>query len=84
MKELAKDFYKPMPEVLEKMSKLLKKLVLSKNCASILNDLKIDFENEPFSNSLEIFLGTLYSLRYYYEQIKDNTTSEGRKSNFPS
>lgn len=32
----------------------------------------IEYANEPFKSNLEIFLGTLYSLRFYLDQIQNN------------
>jgi len=76
MKELAKLFYESTPENLAKMSMILKKLVLTKDCEKILEDFKINVQEEPIKSNLEIFLGTLYSLRYYFEQIKNKPEQE--------
>lgn len=67
MKELAKVFFGSEKELTEQ----LKKLILTSDCRAILKELSIKIEAEPFQSNLEIFLGTLYSLRYYYEQIND-------------
>lgn len=71
MKELATDFYAPSEEVIKNMSVLLSKLILSEESKSTLKDLKIDIFTDPFDKNLETFLGTLYSLKYYFEKIKD-------------
>ncbi|MDN3584281.1 hypothetical protein, partial [Mucilaginibacter flavus] len=44
---------------------------LSKECKKILKEYKIDYTTEPFKSNLEIFLGTLYSLRFYLDQTRN-------------
>jgi len=72
MKELAQNFFAPTEQVLNKMSAVLKKLVLTSDCKQIVTELGIHIDNEPFNSNLETFLGTLYSLRYYYLQINND------------
>ena len=69
MNELAAVFFGSDKELTEQ----LKQLILTIDCKKILEVLNINPEADPFKSNLEIFLGTLYSLRYYYEQIKDST-----------
>jgi hypothetical protein len=73
MKELAQNFFAPTESALKMMSPALKKLVLTEDCKKILTDLHIPIDKEPFNSNLETFLGTLYSLRYYYLQINNET-----------
>jgi hypothetical protein len=72
MLQLAKSFYEPEEEIIRAMSESLKILLLSDGCKEILEEYKIDYTNEPFKNNLEIFLGTLYSLRFYLDQIQNS------------
>lgn len=76
MKELAEDFYSPSTDSLAKMSVGLKNLVLSEANKSTLKELKIDYTTKPFSVDVEAFLGTLYSLKFYYDQISDFVNSK--------
>lgn len=71
MLQLAKSFYEPNEETSKKMSVKLKELVLSTAAKDILKGYKIDFTTDTFKNNLEIFLGTLYSVRFYLEHIND-------------
>jgi hypothetical protein len=71
MKELAAGFFAPEEKVLAAMSATLKGLVLSDKSKAILVTYKIKYNEEPFIKDLETFLGTLYSLRFYLEQIND-------------
>lgn len=71
MKKLADDFFEPTPEVIKKMSKALKELLLKKDNIRVLKKHKIKYLEEPFRNNLEVFLGTLYSLRFFLEQTKN-------------
>jgi hypothetical protein len=72
MIQLAKSFYDPDEDTLRALSENVKKLTLSKESKSILNEYRIDYTIEPFKSNLETFLGTLYSLRYYLDQIQDS------------
>jgi hypothetical protein len=69
MIKLANSFYEPDSDTIESMSEDLKGLILSNRSKEILKTFKLDIKQEPFKNNLEIFLGTLYSLRFYLEQI---------------
>lgn len=71
MAKLAAGFFEPTKEILAAMSSALKKLILSDGSKATLDAYKIKYNEEPFVNNLENFLGTLYSLRFYLEQIKD-------------
>ncbi len=66
MKELAQRFYNAASE---NKSEDLKKLCLNNEVETILLKLNIGYKKEPFINNLETLLATLYSLRYYYQQI---------------
>lgn len=72
MKQLADVFFLQDVTELEKLTPTLKTLVLSPASKELLAKYKIDISQEPFNSNLEIFLGTLYSLKYYYEQIGDS------------
>lgn len=72
MSELAKGFSGLMEPEIEQLSATARTLILSSEYKAILDELKINIEDEPFKSNLETFLGTLYSLKYYSEQIKDN------------
>ncbi len=69
MIKLANSFYEPSSEVIEAMTEKLKTLILSNASKEILKSYNLDFTKEPFKNNLEIFLGTLYSLHFYLEQV---------------
>jgi hypothetical protein len=69
MMQLAKTFYEPDADALRSLSENGKILILSDASKEILGEYKIDYKNEPFKSNLETFLGTLYSLRYYLDQI---------------
>jgi len=69
-------FFEPTEKRLEKCSDKLKKLLLKKVHLTILEKYKIDYTKEPFRNNLEVFLGTLFSAKFYYEQINDNDSVE--------
>ena len=71
MIKLAEAYYEPSDQMKEAMSEPLKKLVLSEESKKTLIQYKIEFDKEPFKQNLETFLGTLYSLRFYLEQIKN-------------
>jgi hypothetical protein len=73
MVELAKNFFNPAKDILDNMSATLKGLVLQDSHKIILNDNGIDISKEPFISNIETFLGTLYSYKFYLEQIEDNT-----------
>jgi len=74
MKGLAEQFFgRQEPDDANKMSPVLKKLILTDDCKKILKSHGIDENAEPFTSNLETFLGTLYSLRYYFEQIKNES-----------
>src|SRR5439155_25433929 len=76
MKELAKMFYNLKEDSLNQLSDFGKKLVLNEECKKILNELCIECDKEPFVLNLEMFLGTLYSLRFYYEQTGNKDKQE--------
>jgi hypothetical protein len=71
MKQLAKSFYEPDEYTLTSLSENVKKLILSDASKMILSEYKIDYKTEPFKSNLETFLGTLYSLRFYLDQIRN-------------
>lgn len=71
MIQLAKSFYEPDEGTLETMSENVRKLILSDASKKILASYKIDYTVEPFNSNLETFLGTLYSLRFYLDQIQN-------------
>jgi len=71
MVQLAKSFYDPDEDTLRTLSENVKKLTLSEACKEILKEYNIDYSAEPFRSNLEIFLGTLYSLRFYLDQTKN-------------
>ncbi|MES2064642.1 MAG: SIR2 family protein [Bacteroidota bacterium] len=70
MVKLAEAFFEPSEYTLEVMSAALKELTLSEESKSVLEAWVINHATEPFIKNLETFLGTLYSLRFYLEQIK--------------
>jgi len=72
MIKLAESFFEPDESLLKSMSPDLQKLVLSAESKKLLKEYGIDHKSEPFIKNLETFLGTLYSLRFYLEQIKDS------------
>lgn len=76
MMKLAAGFFEPDAKVLAAMSETLKKLVLSDESKALLDTYKIKYNEEPFIKDLENFLGTLYSLRFYLEQINDKVELE--------
>lgn len=71
MVQLANSFYDPDEATLRNLSDNVKKLMLSDACKKILKEYNIDYSTEPFKTNLEIFLGTLYSLRFYLDQTKN-------------
>lgn len=71
MKKLADDFFEPVDDLIEEMPEQIKKLILNKENIEILEKFQINFLEEPFRTNLETFLGTLYSLRFYLEQTKN-------------
>jgi len=71
MIQLAESYFEPSKELFDKMSATLQTLVLSAASKELLKKYNIDHTAEPFGKNLETFLGTLYSLRFYLEQIKD-------------
>ena len=71
MKQMADNFFESSEEKIKQLKPHLKKLLLSKEHTKFLVQHKIDFTKEPFRNNLEVFLGTLYSLKFYLEQIND-------------
>lgn len=73
MIELAKNFYNPEKEILDNMSPTLKGLVLQDAHKKVLTNIGIDISKEPFISNIETFLGTLYSYKFYLEQIEDET-----------
>ncbi len=76
MIELAKSFYNPEKEVLNNMSPSLKDLVLQESHKEILTELGIDISKEPFVSNIESFLGTLYSYKFYLDQIQNESEIE--------
>src|SRR5690554_6499558 len=72
MQTLADLFFEPTEKKLKKCSDKLKKLLLTDKHIEILKKYNIDYTKEPFRNNLEVFLGTLFSAKFYYEQIKDD------------
>lgn len=76
MIELAKNFFNPEKEILDKMSPTLKDLVLQDSHKKILTDIGIDISKEPFISNIETFLGTLYSYKFYLDQIQDESELE--------
>lgn len=71
MKKLAEDFYEPSEKALKEMPTELRELILSKANKKILDKHKIDFEDDNFKDNLENFLGTLFSLKFYFEQVNN-------------
>lgn len=71
MTQLAESYFEPAKELFDKMSPTLQSLVLSTASKELLKKYNIDHKAEPFVKNLETFLGTLYSLRFYLEQIND-------------
>ncbi len=71
MIKLAAAFFEPEEKILAAMSDKLKELILSEDSKTLLLSYKIKYNQEPFIKNLETFLGTLYSLRFYLEQIND-------------
>jgi hypothetical protein len=66
MKQLADNLFEPK----EDLDPKLKDKVFGKEHIAILDRFKLKYKNEPFRSNLEIFLGTLYSYKYYLEQLK--------------
>jgi hypothetical protein len=73
MLKLAESFFEPSDSVLAGMSTELKKLILTDENKSVLEKYRVKYNEEPFVKNLETFLGTLYSLRFYLGQIKDES-----------
>jgi hypothetical protein len=71
MVELAKNFFNPVKEINEGMSEKLQELVLTDEQKETLLKLNIDISKEPFVSNIETFLGTLYSYKFYLDQIQD-------------
>ena len=71
MKELACTLFVDGIKEPNSLSPELQGLMLEQVHLDLLTKHKINIENEPFKSNLEIFLGTLYSLRFYLEQIND-------------
>lgn len=76
MVQLADGFYDPKEELKAKMSEALRELILSEENKSTLSEYQIDFTVEPFKKNLETFLGTLYSLRFYLNQVQNKQELE--------
>lgn len=76
MKELACTLFDKGVNDKDDLSEKLQELVFEKEHLETLKKHNIDFKGEPFLNNLEIFLGTLYSLRFYLEQIKNEAEVE--------
>jgi hypothetical protein len=72
MKQLADTFFEQKEENITKLSPTLQSLLLNAAHILILEKYNIDFLKEPFRNNLEIFLGTLYSIRFYLVQVKND------------
>lgn len=71
MKQLAETFFLVDKERINELSENLQEYLLPDDSIKILEHFKINIEVEPFKSNLEAFLGTLYSMKYYYEQIDD-------------
>ncbi|WP_347069854.1 SIR2 family protein [Flavobacterium sp. WV_118_3] len=72
MKELADTLFNVGINNKTSLSKKLQELVFEKKHLDLLSKHNIDYTKEPFLNNLEIFLGTLYSLRFYLDQIHNS------------
>lgn len=68
MAGLANKFYEPSAELLETMSPELKELILDVDMKTILTELGVDYTKDNFKYNIETFLGTLYSLRFFYKE----------------
>lgn len=66
MKEMADNLFEPKTTLNEE----IKSKVFEKEHFEILDKLKINYKEEPFRSNLEIFLGTLFSYKFYLEQLK--------------
>lgn len=71
MKELAYTLFVDGVNDKDKLSQNMQELMLTEGHIALLSKYHINFNDEPFNNNLEIFLGTLYSLRFYLEQVKN-------------
>lgn len=70
MKELAYTLFNEGVNNKGNLSEYMQELMLTEAHLDLLSENNIDINEEPFNNNLEIFLGTLYSLRFYLEQVK--------------
>ena len=75
MKALAEGFYNPTPENHALMSEKLKTLTLGEVEKEILEKHSIEIESDVFKTNLEAFLGTLYSLKFYFDQVNKEVES---------
>lgn len=66
MKEMADNLFEPN----EPINNKLKDKLFEKAHFDILDKLKINYREEPFRSNLETFLGTLFSYKFYLEQLK--------------
>jgi hypothetical protein len=71
MKELAYTLFDEGVNDKGNLSDYMQELMLTDAHLDLLSKNNIDINKEPFNNNLEIFLGTLYSLRFYLEQVKN-------------
>lgn len=67
MKEMADNLFEPN----EAANEQLKDRLFEKAHFEILDKLKIKYKEEPFRSNLETFLGTLFSYKFYLEQLKN-------------
>lgn len=66
MKEMADNLFEPS----KSLSAELKARLFERKHFEILDRLKIKYKEEPFRSNLETFLGTLFSYKFYLEQLK--------------
>jgi hypothetical protein len=72
MQQLAERFFASKEKEVNQMSDAAKALILSDESKEILVTYNINYQENPFVNNLEVFLGTLYSLRFYLQQINNS------------
>jgi len=73
MKKFADVFFDSSDEEIKKMSDNQKKLLLKDSHKKTLKENNIDYLKQPFRDNLETFLGTLYSLKFYLNQINNSS-----------
>ncbi|GBF20351.1 MULTISPECIES: SIR2 family protein [Arenibacter] len=76
MQKLADTLFVSNAEKIKGFSKILQELLFTDEHKAILKTHKIDYLKEPFRNNLETFLGTLYNLKFYLDQIKNEADSK--------